>query len=353
MSANRPAIFWLAVAVVTAVTVYLLSAVLLPFVAGALVAYFFAPVVAWLERRGVPRWAGTLAALLLFLAGLVLILMLVIPALTAQVEALIGHMPMLIDSLQKRFGDWIPLLERQLNGNLDSIKSGAGGAAGDIASFMLKFLGGVLARGVAVINALSLLFITPIVAFYLLRDWPRIIHTVDGWLPRPIAPTVRELVAEMDRLVAAFVRGVGMVCLSLAVFYAVGLSLAGLEFGLAVGIFAGLASFIPMFGAMISAALALALALGQFATWTPIFLMLVVFAVGQVLEGQILTPQFVGHRVGLHPVWIIFALMAGGALFGFVGILLAVPAAAAIGVLTRFALSRYRASAYFQGHAGP
>jgi predicted PurR-regulated permease PerM len=353
MNTKRPAVFWLAVSVVIAVTIYLLSAVLLPFVAGALVAYFFAPVVAWLERRGLPRWAGTVAALLLFLAGLILILMLVIPALTAQVQALIGHMPMLIDSLQRRFSDWMPLLERQFNGNLDSIKSGATGAAGDVASFMLKFLGGVLARGVAVINALSLLFITPIVAFYLLRDWPRMLRSIDGWIPRPIAPTVRELVGEMDRIVAAFVRGVGMVCLSLAVFYAVGLSVVGLEFGLAVGIFAGLASFIPMFGAMMSAALALALALSQFATWTPIFLVLAVFAIGQILEGQILTPQFVGPRVGLHPVWIIFALMAGGALFGFVGILLAVPAAAAIGVLTRFALLRYRESAYFQGPAGP
>lgn len=353
MTGNRHAVFWLSVAVVAAFLVYLLKDVLLPFVAGALVAYVLQPVVAWLEKKGMPRWAGTMLSLLLFLAGFIAILMLVIPAFAAQIRAFITHLPTLIDTLQRRFATWTPFLERELGGSIGELKSSAASAASDAAGFVAKLMGGLLAGGFAIINAVSILVIMPVVAFYLLRDWPTMVRTIDGWLPRPIAPTVRDLFAEMDHIVAAFVRGVGTVCLSLAVFYAAGLSLVGLQFGLAIGIFAGLASFIPMFGAVISFFLALALALSQFETWTSVGLVVLVFVVGQVLESYVLTPQLVGNRVGLHPVWVIFALMAGGALFGFLGVLLAVPAAAAIGVLTRFALSRYRASPYFQGSVEP
>ena len=353
MNATRPAIFWLAVAVVAAILIYLLKAVLLPFVAGALVAYLLAPAVARLRRHGVPRWAGTALALLLFILGLVIVLMLVVPALAAQVNALVGHIPALIHSLQERFGEWLPLIEKRLGGNLEDIKGGAGGVAGDAAAFIVRLVGGLLAGGVAIINTLSLLFVMPVVAFYLLRDWPRLVSVVDGWLPRPVAPTVRQLVGDMDRIVAAFIRGVSMVCLSLAIYYAAALTLIGLQFGLAVGLFAGLAAFVPVFGAVVAFVLALLLALGQFSQWSSIALVIGVFAIGQVLEGYVFTPRFVGHRVGLHPVWILFALMAGGALFGFVGILLAVPVGAAIGVVTRFAFHRYRASAYFEGQARP
>lgn len=353
MNGSRPAVFWLALAIVAAFLIYLLNAVLLPFVAGALVAYFLAPLVASLERRGLPRWAGAAIALLVFLTALVVLLMLVVPPLTAQVKALIDRMPALFDALQARFGEWLPILEKQVRGNLDNIKSSGGGMAGEAATFLIGLAGRVLAGGFAIVNALSLLFVMPVVAFYLLRDWPDLIATVDGWLPRPVAPTVRELIAEMDRIIAAFIRGVGMVCIMLAAYYAIGLSLVGLQFGLALGLFAGLAAFVPVFGALSAFVLTLLLAIGQLAGWKLIALVVVVFGIGQVLEGYVLTPRFVGPRVGLHPVWILFALMAGGALFGFVGILLAVPAGAAIGVLTRFALSRYRQSAYFEGRAEP
>jgi predicted PurR-regulated permease PerM len=353
VTGSRPAIFWLSLAVVGIFLIYLLKNVLLPFAAGALVAYFLAPVVAALERRGVPRWVGTTLALLLFLAGMVAILMLVVPPLSAQVKAFIAHVPDIIATLQRRFSEWLPAIEHQLGGSIDELKSSASSAAGDVAGFLVKVVGGVVASGFVIINAVSLLVIMPVVAFYILRDWPAIVRTIDGYLPRPIEPTVSELASEIDRIVAAFIRGVGMVCLSLAIYYAVALSLVGLQFGLALGIFAGLAAFIPMFGAILSFILALALALGQFETWTPIGLVVLVFAVGQILEGYVFTPQFVGNRVGLHPVWVIFALMAGGALFGFLGLLLAVPAAAAIGVLIRFAIARYRASPYFQGAIEP
>jgi predicted PurR-regulated permease PerM len=349
LTGSRPAVFWLSVAVVVALLVYLLQDVLLPFVAGALVAYFLAPVVAALEKRHVPRWLGTTLALLLFLAGMIAIGMLVVPALSAQLQALIGHIPGLIDALQHRFGDWMPLLERQFGTSLDELKANAGSSAADIAGFLVRVLGRLVAGGFFVINTLSLLIIMPIVAFYILRDWPTIVATVDGWLPRPAAPTVRRLLAEMDHIVAGFIRGVGLVCLTLAIYYAGALSLVGLQFGLMIGIFTGIATFIPIFGSLFTFLIALLLALGQFSDWTPILLVALVYGIGQILEGQVLTPLLVGHRVGLHPLWVIFALMAAGALFGFLGVLLAVPLGAAVGVLTRFAIARYRESPYFQG----
>lgn len=352
MNSSRPAVFWIAIIVAAAFTVYLLKAVLLPFVAGALVAYFLQPAAGFAERLRFPRGIAAAFALVLFFALLAALLALIVPPLTAQVTSFADRLPTLINVATERLSAWLPFLQEQLGANLNQIKTGLGGMAGDAAKLAVTVAGGLLAGGFAVIDAVSLLFIMPIVAFYLLRDWPDMIRAVDGWLPRPVAPTVRALAKEMDRIVAGFVRGVGMVCVVLGVYYAIGLSLAGLQYGLAVGLFAGLAAFIPVFGALIAFCLSLVLALAQFESWGSVVLVLVVFAIGQVLEGQILTPRFVGGRVGLHPVWILFALMAGGALFGFVGVLLAVPAAAAIGVLTRFALARYRDSVYFQGVHG-
>jgi predicted PurR-regulated permease PerM len=346
---GRPATFWVAVAVVAAIVVYLLKAVLLPFVAGALVAYFLNPAAEWLERHGLPRWAAATATLVLFLIAGIALLMLVVPALTAQAAALFHNLPDIVRGIRERLIEWMPALQAQFGASVDDIAAKAGAAAGDLGTILLTVTGRVLAGGVAVVNALSLLFIMPVVAFYLLRDWALIIRTVDSWLPRPIEPTVHTLFAEMDSIVAGFVRGVGLVCLIQAVYYAAALTLVGLPFGLAIGLFAGIATFIPIVGGLISFVLALFLAISHFDNWTSVFLVIGVFAVGQFIEGNILTPKLVGNRVGLHPLWVIFALLAGGALFGFIGILLAVPAGAAIGVLTRFAISRYRESPYFQG----
>ena len=195
--------------------------------------------------------------------------------------------------------------------------------------------------------SLRLLVITPLVAFYLLRDWDRIVARIDSLLPSRIRPIVREQAKEIDDILAGFVRGQATVCLLLGVFYAVGLSLAGLDFGVIVGLGTGLISFIPYFGMTIGLVTGMGIAVAQFADWVPIAIVAGVFAVGQVLEGNVITPRLVGNRVRLHPVWVIFAVLAGGALFGFTGILLALPAAAVIGVLVRFAVSRYQGSSLF------
>src|SRR5690606_17673853 len=179
-------------------------------------------------------------------------------------------------------------------------------------------------------------------------DWDHMIAKVDSWLPRRSAETIREQARQIDRALSGFIRGQLTVCLMLGIFYAVGLTLVGLNFGLVIGLVTGLISFVPYFGMLIGFAVGVGVALAQFSTWGPIAMVAGVFIIGQVIEGNFVTPRVVGSKVGLHPVWLIFALLAGGALAGFTGLLLAVPAAATIGVLTRFAVRRYRESEFYE-----
>ncbi len=234
-------------------------------------------------------------------------------------------------------------------GNLADLRSTAGAQVGAIVGWIGAALVRVVSSGVALTNLLSLLFITPVVAFYLLRDWDRLVVQIDALLPRQHRDTVRTQLLEINRNLAGFARGQATVCLVLAIFYATGLSVIGLEFGLVVGLGIGFLSFIPYVGSITGLIVSLGIALAQFPTWGPVGLVLGFFVLGQILEGYVLTPRLVGNRVGLHPVWVIFALLAGGALFGFVGLLLAVPVAAVIGVLIRFAVVQYRDSRYFRG----
>jgi predicted PurR-regulated permease PerM len=204
----------------------------------------------------------------------------------------------------------------------------------------------------AFVDLMSLMVVTPVVAFYILLDWDRMIAKVDGWVPRAHVGEVRAIVHDVDTAVAGFIRGQGSLCLILGVYYAVGLSLTGLNFGLLIGFFAGMISFVPYVGSLVGLGLGLAVALVQFwgaDLWTGVGLVLAEFVSGQFIEGNILQPRLVGQSVGLHPVWLMFALYAFGGLFGFVGMMVAVPAAAVVGVLVRYALSRYLLSDIFDG----
>jgi predicted PurR-regulated permease PerM len=192
--------------------------------------------------------------------------------------------------------------------------------------------------------------VTPIVAFYLLTDWDRIVAKVDHWLPRDHVDTIRQIAREIDSAMAGFIRGQGTVCLVLGLFYAIALSIAGLNFGLLIGLAAGLLSFVPYIGTIIGGVTAIGTGLVQFwPNWVHVLIILGIFAAGQLLEGNFLSPKLVGHRIGLHPVWLMFALFAFGYLFGFVGLLLAVPLAAAVGVLVRFGLKQYLKSPFYLG----
>ncbi|NQW10845.1 MAG: AI-2E family transporter [Alphaproteobacteria bacterium] len=342
MTRSERSWFWVILFLAFGMALYVLRDVLLPFVAGMAVAYLLDPVVDRLERVRLPRGLATLIVLLAFFALTIGAILLLLPLIQTQVLRLGEVLPGYIDAVHKLLQ---PLVDTALAGidggtAFDSLP----GLAGNAVAWVGRLLGRVVSGGVAVANVVSILLITPIVSFYLLRDWDRIVAAIDSWLPHAQADTIREQMRTIDLTLAAFVRGQGTVCLVLGVIYAVGLSLAGLDFGLVIGLFAGVISFVPFVGTIIGGLLSIGLALAQFDSWQPIAIIAAIFVFGQVIEGYFLTPNLVGDAVGLHPVWVIFSLLAGAALFGFLGVLLAVPAAAVAGVLTRFALGRYLVS---------
>lgn len=329
----------------------LLSSILMPFLLGAAIAYFLDPLADRLEAAGFGRPLATCAILGAFFALAVLVVILLLPLLQDQILALAARVPAVIEGLRTKAGFLLESLQSRLGeAELQKISDAASGFAGTVVKWAADLLKRVLSGGLAVFNVLSLLVITPVVAFYMLRDWDHMVARVDELLPRDFAPVIRAQAAEMDRTLAAFLRGQSLVCLTLAIWYSLGLMVLGLDFGLLVGIGAGIISFIPYIGATVGLVTGVGLALHQFADVTQVVLVAAVFIVGQIAESYVLSPRMVGGRVGLHPVWLMFALMAGGALFGFTGVLLAVPVAALLGVLIRFTLSRYRDSALYHGH---
>ncbi len=324
----------------------LFAGVLLPFVAAAGIAYFLDPPATKLTRLGVPRTASALALIVGLVAATLLFALLLYPLIVAQVGILLSRIPDYINAIRVFANTAITHLQERLgaeyvDGKLRDLVSGQAGA-------MLGFLAGALSRvigsGFAIFNVVTLVVVTPVVAFYMLRDWPRIVRRLDGWLPRRYEGVLRAQAREIDRILAAWLRGQMLCCLILALFYATALSMVGLDLGLIVGLSAGLLSFIPYVGTITGAVSSIGLAFAQFPTWTGVAMVAGVFMTGQLLEGYVIYPRFLGDRVELHAVWVIFALFAGGAAFGFVGVLLAVPVAAVLGVLLRFWLHRYLAS---------
>ncbi|KJV10290.1 membrane protein [Elstera litoralis] len=327
--------------------VWQITPVLLPFVAGAGIAYFLDPTVDWLERRGVGRGVGTLLTIVSFFLACLLILLLFVPILQGQAVELAQRLPTLLTTIQERVNLWLVDAQRDFgvsDADVINLRAAAGADAGKALGYVAQFVGNLLVGGLAVVNILSLVFVTPVVAFYLLRDWDLIVTKIDSWLPLSAAETIREQAREIDAILSGFARGQALLCLSLGVLYAIGLRSVGLDFGIIIGLLAGLLSFIPFVGVFVGGVTAVGLAVLQFDSWLPVILVAGVFGVGQILEGYVLQPWLVGDRVRLHPVWIIFALLAGGTLFGFLGVLMAVPVMAVIGVLARFGVGQYLAS---------
>jgi predicted PurR-regulated permease PerM len=350
---RRQALFWLGTLAVFVVFLMMFSSILLPFIAGMALAYFLDPVADRLERIGLSRLMATVVILVSFVVVFILSLMIIIPILASQLNDFIQRVPEYVSQLQSFIASsnaaWLP---DWVDGQMETIRQNFSRYLTEGVGFIGTLIGQIWNSGKALVDIASLLVVTPVVAFYLLLDWDRMIAKVDSWVPRSQLATVRQLARELDNTIAGFVRGQGSLCLILGIFYAVGLSLAGLNFGLLIGFFTGLISFIPYVGSTVGLLLALGVALVQF--W-PDFIWIGVIAgiffLGQFLEGNVLQPKLVGKSVGLHPVWLMFALFAFGALFGFVGVLVAVPAAAAVGVLVRFALSRYLESDLYYGSA--
>ncbi len=350
MTKERQFWIWLAVLVIAISLIVFVSGVLLPFVAGMAVAYFLDPLGDKLESWGLSRTLSTVIITASFFIAVIALLILIFPLIQGQIIGFAQKVPSMIES----FEAWLAPLKETLSERIPSEKlqelSDVSKSYGTtIVKWLGSLLGGIWKGGLALFNVLSLILITPVVSYYLLRDWDKIVAKVDSWLPRDYAPAIRSVVKDIDITIAGFVRGQGTVCLFLAVFYGVGLTIVGLDFGLVVGITTGLISFIPYFGMLVGMATALAIAIVQFGEVMPVVLVLIVFGAGQIIESMFLTPKLVGEKVGLHAVWVIFALMVGGATVGFTGVLLAVPVAATIGVLVRFFLAQYLASPLYSG----
>lgn len=353
MTRDRQLVIWSLVLVVVIALLIAINDVLLPFVAGMVIAYFLDPLADKLERKGCSRTWATIIITAVFFAVLIALFIIILPLLQGQVVGLFKKLPVITDAITQ----WLEPIrdtfkERISTEQLAGIKDASKSFGGEAVKWLLAVLKGIFKGGAAIFNIISLIFITPVVTFYLIRDWNLVVKKIDNWLPRDHAETIRQVLGDIDRTIAGFVRGQGMVCSVLAAIYGVGLTLVGLDFGLLIGIATGLISFVPYFGMLIGMAIALAVAIVQFGDVVPIVLVLAVFGVGQVIESFLLTPVLVGDQIGLHAVWVIFALLVGGALFGFTGVLLAVPIAATVGVLVRFFLGQYLDSPLYAGQQG-
>jgi predicted PurR-regulated permease PerM len=312
-------------------------------VVAAGLAYFLDPAVSRLDKIGLRRSVGAfllLAAVVLFV---VLFILLLYPVIVGQATAFVANLPHYIQTAQKDFGSIIADLQHRLGPGAmsEKLQTLAANQAGTIVSFFGSAATNIIGSGFAVVNILTLLIITPIVTFYFLRDWPSIIRHVDTWLPRPYEGVIRAQALEVNRILAAWIRGQAICCLLLALVYAVGLTIIGLDLGLIVGLAAGFLSFIPYVGTVVGAVTAILLSLSQTPGWDGLLKVALVFGFGQALNDYVIQPRFLGDRVGLPAVWVIFSLFAGGAAFGFLGIMLAVPVTATLGVLARFWLRRY------------
>ena len=341
--------YWTIAASILLIFLWLLGDILLPFVLGAAIAYLLDPIVDRLERLGTGRVLGTILILMAAFFVLFFIFLLLIPLVIDQFRLLAAAAPDLVTSVQALVLNQIASISPEseaLNSTVSNLSTMAQEKLGII-------FGSVMASAISLIDVIMLMVITPVVAVYLLVDWDRILEKINELLPLDHASVVRSLASEIDSTLSAFVRGMIAVCLVLGIYYATALSLIGLEFGLIIGFIAGLVSFIPYVGALLGGILAIGLALIQFwGDFELVALVVGVFIIGQILEGNILTPKLVGNSVGLHPVSLILALSLFGAFFGFIGLLLAVPLAASAGVILRFFIKKYKMSRLFLGENG-
>ena len=345
-------LFWLALLLLALLAVGLVQSILMPFAAGFAIAYVLAPAVTRLEQCGVRRSLASLCVLVLFLLGLALVLVILVPLIQGQIVQLIGRVPNLVRLLQDQLGQLIQLLQQHLPAeDVSKVRDVVGAKLAEALTWLAGLVQGMITSSFAILNIVSLVVVTPIVTFFLLRDWEKMVAQVDSYLPRQSLETVRGQARLISDTLVGFIHGQALICLVLAIYYGIALTMAGLTAGLALGLLIGVLAIIPMLGVTTGFVLAVGLAASQYGSWTEVLAVGAIFVVGQLAEANILTPKLIGDRIHLHPVWVIFALFAGGTLFGFVGVLIAVPAAAVIGVLARFALMRYRASTLYD--AGP
>lgn len=351
MHTDRNVFFWLVAGLGLVLGILVLRDILLPFVAGMVIAYFLNPAADKLEAWGMGRIWATLLIVVVVGTLLAVTLIFLVPLLVNQLRQLVTALPDHFVSFRSVLESWA---RNRLGESFPTFQSGLEKASKELSDNWTVAIRHIVAslwnQGLALVNFLSLLLITPVVVFYLLADWHRMLAKIDGWLPRDHASTIRDLAAQVNGAVSAFIRGQGTLCLVLGTLYAIGLTWAGLKYGLLIGIATGVMSFVPFVGFALGLTTATIVAIVQFSPdWIPLLKVLAVFGAGQALDAGFLSPKIVGSKIGLHPVWLIFSLFAFSYLFGFVGILVAVPIAAALAVFVRFALAVYLKSAIYTG----
>ncbi|MHC6224457.1 AI-2E family transporter [Pseudomonas sp. X10] len=347
---------WLGIALLIAVLLYFLHGILSPFLVGILLAYLADPLVDRLERMGLSRTWGVVVVFTLFTLIFLALLLVLIPMLAKQLLRLYELTPQMLDWLQHVALPWVQGRLGLADGfwKFDKIKEAIGAHMGQTTDIVGIVLSQATASSLALIGWLANLVLIPVVGFYLLRDWDLMMAKLRSLLPRQREPQVMQLAGECHEVLGAFVRGQLLVMLALGVIYAAGLMLVGLELGLLIGVLAGLAAIVPYMGFIIGIGAAIIAGLFQFGgDLYPMLGIVAVFLVGQALEGMVLTPLLVGDRIGLHPVAVIFAILAGGELFGFTGVLLALPVAAVIMVLLRHVHDLYKESDMYGGEVDP
>ncbi|MGX5730746.1 AI-2E family transporter [Pseudoxanthomonas beigongshangi] len=344
---------WLLIAAIVGWLIYLLAPVLTPFVCAALLGWLGDPWVDRLERTGRSRTTAVVLVFTLMLLLLVLALLILVPMLERQIVTLVESLPEYRDWFVQRALPWVEQhtgLELVAWLDPDRIMEWLRGHWQQAGGVAATFFGYLSRSGFAMMAWVANLVLLPILTFYFLRDWDKLVERVAALVPRDHVATVDRLALESNDVLGAFLRGQFLVMLALGAIYAVGLSVVGLKLGLLIGIIAGLISFVPYLGTASGIVLGVIAALVQTGgDWSLVALVLVVFVIGQMLEGYVLTPRIVGDRIGLHPVAVIFAIMAGGQLFGFLGMLLALPVAAVANVLLRYAHERYTKSKLYAG----
>ncbi len=345
VSGRRFALFF-SVLVLLGAALYMLRSVLLPFVVGIAAAYFLDPLVNRLaQRKCISRTIATVAVMSLFLLILLPLLLLLGGAAVAQIGEFLHNLPQYVSSFGAKVTVWVHWLQNYLPAlNLADVEAALQENFGDSLKPVLQVVRGVISNGFALVNVLSLLLISPVVAFYMLRDWPTFTGKLLDLVPLKHRTEVTDGLQQINRIISGYLRGQALVCLALGSFYSCGLWLVGLNLGLLVGFLAGIISFIPYVGSISGFLMAMILVITQYGTWPKIAAVIAVFAVGQFIEGNFLTPKLVGENIGLHPVWVMFALLAGGVLLGLLGMIIAVPAAAIIGVLLRYLIASYKHS---------
>ncbi|WP_313914904.1 AI-2E family transporter [Tahibacter sp.] len=341
---------WLALALVGGGLIYLLAPALTPFAIAALFAYLWDPVVDRLERLGLSRNFSVCLVFLLIGVAVVTIVLLVIPFTERQIAKFLDQLPRWLawiqaeaqPRLEQRFGVTLDFADP--NKLIEMVKE-HWREAGGIAT---RILAKVSSSGLTVLGWIAQLVLIPVVTFYLLRDWDLLVARINVLLPRSVEPTISRLARESDEVLGAFLRGQLSVMLALGTLYAVGLWLVGIDVGPLIGMIAGLISFVPYLGAIVGLGMALIAAVVQYQDWAHVFMVFAVFGVGQTIEGYVLVPKLVGDKIGMHPVAVIFAILAGGELFGFLGVLLALPAAAVAMVVLRYLHEKYTESNLYQ-----